>query len=420
MADKQISDLVAASSVETADLFVLEQNGTAKKLTGQILINWMTSYADGHGGIQDITWTTSGVSGNGQYHYATIHYSDGTTGTFTIRDGIKGDTGAAWHVFIKYASQEPTQDSDMGDNPDNWIGIYCGTAITAPDHYTSYDWFEIKGEKGDTGDSIAQIRKTGTSGLVDTYTVTTQDGVNVGTFTVTNGDGGVSTVNDIAPDGDGNVPCILGSVGDLGLTVGSATISDAYTALENKQTLACPATDFANAQLPYTGSEYLTDGTVEIFKGESANEGWIRYRGSVDYRMAIASGVPSGTWAVIFDGVSVVSGNTTSGGSTKSGYIKNPDGTLICWKRVDVTNYSMQTTWGALYYGNRIDLGDWPEAFIRDPVVSAIGGPGGNEIILGRINDVSPTSAGNVYPYSPVSMSTGSIAVSIVGYGKWK
>ena len=42
------------------------------------------------------------------------------------------------------------------------------------------------GEKGDTGNGIASIAKTGTSGLVDTYTVTYTDGTTT-TFTVTNG-----------------------------------------------------------------------------------------------------------------------------------------------------------------------------------------------------------------------------------------
>ena len=79
MANRQISDLSAANAVQAADLFVLEQDGTAKKLTGQILENWLLSFADGHGGIQSITWTTSGTSGNGQYHNATIHYADATT-----------------------------------------------------------------------------------------------------------------------------------------------------------------------------------------------------------------------------------------------------------------------------------------------------------------------------------------------------
>lgn len=42
-----------------------------------------------------------------------------------------------------------------------------------------------QGERGLTGNGIANISKTGTSGLVDTYTITYTDG-NTTTFTVTN------------------------------------------------------------------------------------------------------------------------------------------------------------------------------------------------------------------------------------------
>lgn len=93
MADRAISDLTAASSVGTNDLFVLEQNNTAKKLTGQTLITQLLGAIDGHGGISSVTWTTSGTSGDGQYHNATIHYADTTTSTFQVRDGVKGDQG---------------------------------------------------------------------------------------------------------------------------------------------------------------------------------------------------------------------------------------------------------------------------------------------------------------------------------------
>lgn len=167
MADKQISDLTAATQILPPDLFVLEQDGTAKKLTGQLLVSWMTSYADGHGGIQSITWQNSGVSGNGQLHNATIHYADGTTSTFSVRDGYKGDTGDAWHVYIKYSANRPTQDSDLGDEPDDWMGIYSGTAATAPTSRNDYAWFNIKGEIGDpailnSNEVAYQIGTTGT------------------------------------------------------------------------------------------------------------------------------------------------------------------------------------------------------------------------------------------------------------------
>lgn len=54
----------------------------------------------------------------------------------------------------------------------------------------------IQGVKGDTGNGIASITKTATSGLVDTYTITYTDG-NTATFTVTNGaDGAVTNIDD--------------------------------------------------------------------------------------------------------------------------------------------------------------------------------------------------------------------------------
>ena len=148
MADKAIGQLNSATSINSVDLFVLEQNGEAKKLTGQILENWLVSYADGHGGIQSIAKTsTSGT--NPVVDTYTITLADTTTATFTVTNGVKGDTGAQTYVYVKYASHQPTQDSDMGSSPDDYIGIYVGLASTAPTHYTDYTWFQWKGDTGD-------------------------------------------------------------------------------------------------------------------------------------------------------------------------------------------------------------------------------------------------------------------------------
>lgn len=54
---------------------------------------------------------------------------------------------------------------------------------------TEYDLGKVVGDKGDTGATgkgISSIVKTGTSGLVDTYTITYSDST-TSTFTVTNG-----------------------------------------------------------------------------------------------------------------------------------------------------------------------------------------------------------------------------------------
>ena len=150
MADKAISQLNAATSVTSVDLFVLEQSGEAKKLTGQILENWLVSFADGHGGIQDIEKTGSSGT-NPVVDTYTIYLADETTKTFQVVNGVKGDTGDQTYVWIRYAAHYPTSDSDMGTSPDAWIGIYSGLASTAPTHYTDYSWYEYKGETGETG-----------------------------------------------------------------------------------------------------------------------------------------------------------------------------------------------------------------------------------------------------------------------------
>ncbi len=51
---------------------------------------------------------------------------------------------------------------------------------------TEYDLGKVVGDDGEAGNGIASITKTGTSGLVDTYTITYDDG-DTDTFTVTNG-----------------------------------------------------------------------------------------------------------------------------------------------------------------------------------------------------------------------------------------
>lgn len=186
MADKTIGDLnYAPGSVDDSNtLFVVQQTGAAYKLDGHAFILALTTILDGHGGVASITYTAptppsldgtmvitladqstttvtvkngKGISGiaktgtSGLVDTYTITYNDATTSTFTVTNGAKGDTGNAWYVWIRYAGQQPTQDSDMGTSPDDWMGIYSGTSTTPPTHYTSYTWFQIKGEKGDTG-----------------------------------------------------------------------------------------------------------------------------------------------------------------------------------------------------------------------------------------------------------------------------
>lgn len=273
MADKSVGELIAAQSVTPTDLFVLEQNGTAKKLTGQILENWLVSFADGHGGIQSIAkLSTSGLAdtyritladtttfdfvvtnGRGVHSLRktetsglvdtyTFTYNDGNIDTFTVTNGEKGKKGDNAYIWIKYASQKPTSSSNsIGDIPDDWMGVYFGTASTAPTDWQLYKWYRIKGEKGDTGEPAtlvsSEIRyQVSNSGSIipsgswsDSIPVVAQGrylwtrttntfntGSPVVAYSVSrmgiDGAGSVSSVAGISPGPDGNVPLTASDV----------------------------------------------------------------------------------------------------------------------------------------------------------------------------------------------------------------
>lgn len=298
MADKAISELVAAEQIKSTDMFVLEQDGTAKRLQGQTLLNWLTAAADGHGGISNIVKTgTDGLvdtytitladtttktftvtNGNGLTKFEKLSTvglvdtyrftrSDGTYFAFAVANGAKGDTGEASHVWIKYASQQPTASShSMGDLPDAWMGVYSGTAAEAPDDWQQYTWYQIKGEKGDTGAAATvtgttveyMVSDSGTivpSGSWSTTIPTVPQGkylwtrvtttFNTGSpavsYSVTrmgiDGTGSVSTVNDKSPDESGNVAL---TAADIATSGGVSVEAKLDTLGEEKQPLLTP------------------------------------------------------------------------------------------------------------------------------------------------------------------------------------
>ena len=281
MADKSVGELNAAQSVTPTDLFVLEQNGTAKKLTGQILENWLVSFADGHGGIQSIKkLSTSGLADtyritladtttfdfvvtngrsitgisktgtSGLVDTYTISYNNGTTSTFAVTNGEKGDKGDNAYIWVKYASQEPTSSAvSLGDIPDDWMGVYFGNASSAPTDWKQYKWYNIKGEKGDTGSPATLVTKSVTYQVGDSGTIIpsgswgssipvvsqgkylwtkTELRFNTGDPIVSysvgrmgiDGTGAVSSVAGVSPDSDGNVTLTAADVGALAVSGG--------------------------------------------------------------------------------------------------------------------------------------------------------------------------------------------------------
>lgn len=195
----------------------------------------------------------SKISTSGLVDTYRITYNDSTTSTFTITNGAKGDKGDNAYVWIRYASQKPTAAShNFGVLPDNWMGVYSGNSATAPTDWTQYQWFEIKGEKGEIGNpalltSQSVTYQASTSGNVipsgnwqgsiptvaqgaylwTRVTMTFNSGTPIYAYSVSrmgiDGTGAVSTVCGVAPNSSGNVILSASDVGALAASGGEVT-----------------------------------------------------------------------------------------------------------------------------------------------------------------------------------------------------
>jgi hypothetical protein len=118
-----------------------------------------------------------------------------------------------------------------------------------------------KGETGDTGETgngISNIRKTSTSGLVDTYTITYTDGTST-TFTVTNGQNGTGSVADVTQNGvsvlDGTVAKVVADANVQSDWNESDSTDDAY--IKNKPSIPTATSDLTNDSNFVSDSDYV-------------------------------------------------------------------------------------------------------------------------------------------------------------------
>ena len=134
---------------------------------------------------EDGTSVTASVTSITGGHRVTLTDADGEH-TFDVMDGTPG------------------RDGEDGVSPTISVtDITGGHRITITDAQGTQTVDVMDGEPGAAGNGIASIAKTGTAGLVDTYTITYTNGQTT-TFTVTNGSDATVTVDDALSDSSTN------------------------------------------------------------------------------------------------------------------------------------------------------------------------------------------------------------------------
>ena len=229
------------------------------------MVAQLTALADGHGGISSITVVES--SADGGNNVVTVTMADNSSVSFNVKNGSKGSTGLQTRVWIRYSHVQPTQNSDMGTSPDEWIGIATNTSSSAPTSYTSYTWYKYKGDKGDTGDTgkgvsnitASRTSGTGAPGTTDTYTATvtyTDSSTSSYTFQVYNGENGTGTGTVKAASYNGTVYNTVDASGTLALS----DIQAQHATL----TITIATSDWSNKTCTKTASGVTASNTVIV------------------------------------------------------------------------------------------------------------------------------------------------------------
>lgn len=200
------------------------------------------------------------------------------------------DTDPVFHLFIPKGDTGATgQTGPQGPAATIQVGTVqtgaAGSSATVTNSGTSsaavFDFSipqGIQGSTGPTGNGIASIDKTGTSGLVDTYTVTYTDG-NSDTFTVTNGRDGTGSGDMSKADYDpsdavynvGGIPAYVTAQIE-GLDVSDSAVAGEYVTAVSESDGKISVTREAADITPTNGSsKMITSGGAYTALADKAN-----------------------------------------------------------------------------------------------------------------------------------------------------
>ena len=249
MADKAISELNPVERINLQDNFVLEQNYTAMRLTGQVLLNCLATELDAHGGIRTIEKTDT----QGLVDTYTITFSDESTWDFTVTNGrsITDLSLQGTQVLVDTYRITYNDGTHFDFDVTNGNGITDIRKVGTDVLVDTYRMFYGNGGTFDVpvtnGKGIVSIAKTATQVLVDTYTIAYNDNTTE-TFDVHNGRGIVNiakTSTDVLADtytvnyNDGGTDTIVVTNGRSIVNIAKTStddLKDTYTITYNDNT----------------------------------------------------------------------------------------------------------------------------------------------------------------------------------------
>ena len=116
--------------------------------------------------------TTTALTGTKTISFAVTITAASVTITKTVsvtvaRTGASGTNGTSSYTHIRYS--ENASGNPMVSTPTDatlYIGVYTGTAQTAPSSYSSYTWSRYTGQDGDDGEDAIMLVITSSAGTI--------------------------------------------------------------------------------------------------------------------------------------------------------------------------------------------------------------------------------------------------------------
>lgn len=219
--------------------------------------------------------------------------------------------------------------------------------------------------KGKNGRGITSIKKTGTTGSVDTYTITYTDNT-TSTFTINNSDS-ISLQRQIVPSA---------------AVESSTTASQAYVAGDYV---------VVNGVLRHVTSSITKGSTISNSNSRATNVG---------------------------DEMKAIANRDTHGSNGNGDWWKFASGFMICSKSVTFTT-TCTSQWYSFYETPLQNLGTMPATFASTPVVTA-SVVSDKAFFIENIKGTSASSFGSTTFCRLDSVASAQITVNVIAVGRWK